>query len=277
MGMAGLTIFIDEGGDSGVRDGLRFHHSRHEWFSLGAYVVRTDTQDLTVEIRDEIMREAKVTQSPTLHYYKLKPDRRKQACTILGKKSARAFCLMSHKTNMRSYYNEVLGKFDAIKFYNWCSRLLLERIMEFAELDAKERGVEIEPAHFVFSENKGHDYDGLKAYYRLLNYQAENDIFKLRPKRWIPGFVTEERISVQPHDSLAGLQLADVVASAFLQGANSHANNHDPAPASELQKIVAKDAKGVRANCGLTLWPLPSQAEIPECARPIFETFGYKF
>src|SRR3546814_3829300 len=99
--MGGLTVFIDEGGDSGVRDGLRFHHTRHEWFSVGAYVVRSDTVDLTVQVRDELMAAANVTQTPDLHYYKLKPDRRQQVCSLLGGKPARAFCLLSHKTNVR--------------------------------------------------------------------------------------------------------------------------------------------------------------------------------
>ncbi|WP_447930713.1 DUF3800 domain-containing protein [Sphingopyxis fribergensis] len=273
----GLTIFIDEGGDAGVRDGLRFHHSRHEWFSLGAYVVRSDSVDLTVSVRDEIMREAKVNQSPTLHYYKLKPDRRQQVCSILGRKSARAFCLLSHKTNMRNHYSPALGKFDAIRFYNWCSRLLLERIMEFAANDAEKRGVCVEPAHFIFSENKGHDYEGMKAYYRTLDYQAENKTFHLQPKRWLPGFITDDRISVQPHDALAGLQLADVIASAFLQGANSNAANHDLGPALGLKNIMAKDRKGTIANSGVTLWPLASQGPIPESAQPLFEEYGYKF
>src|SRR3546814_7143569 len=65
-----------------------------------------------------------------------------------------AFCLLSHKTNVRNYYNAKLGKFDAQRFFNWCSRLLIERIMEFAENDAKHRGELVAPATFVFSENK---------------------------------------------------------------------------------------------------------------------------
>src|SRR3546814_4049462 len=142
--MGGLTVFIDEGGDSGVRDGLRFHHTRHEWFSVGAYVVRSDTVDLTVQVRDELMAAANVTQTPDLHYYKLKPDRRQQVCSLLGGKPARAFSLLSHKTHVRNYYNAKLGKLDAQRFFNWCSRHLIVRIMEFAENDEKQRG---EPVH----------------------------------------------------------------------------------------------------------------------------------
>lgn len=272
-----LTIFIDEGGDSGVRDGLRFQHSRHEWFSVGAYVVRTNSTDGTVALRDRIMGEARVTQTGSLHYYKLKPDRRLQVCTLLGAHSARAFCLLSHKANLRNYYNEKLGKFDAQKLFNWCSRLLIERIMEFAALDAKLTGQAIGPATFIFSENKGHDYDHMRSYFGTLEHQATQSQMILKPKRWVPNFLVPDRVLVKPHDDLAGLQLADVIASAFLQGANSNANNHDPAPAVALRRIMAKDGRGRIGNCGVTLWPLPTQGPIPETARPLFKAYGYKF
>jgi hypothetical protein len=275
---SGLTVFIDEGGDSGVRDGLRFHHSRHEWFSLGAYIVRNESVGNTVSVRDDLMRIGNVTQSPDLHYYKLKPDRRQQVCEHLGSKPARALCLLSHKTNMRNYYNERLGKFDAIRFYSWCIRLLLERVMEFAETDATENGVHsIGQANFVFSENKGHDYDEMISYFKRLNIQSENNSFFLRPKRWIADFISGENVVVQPHSAVAGLQLADVIASAFLQGANSIAPNHNPQPATSLKPIVARDRDGSRVNSGLTLWPLPSQSNIPTAARPLFEQYGFRF
>src|SRR3546814_13353325 len=99
----------------------------------------------------------------------------------------------------------------------------------------------------------------------------------LKPKRWISEFLSADRLLVQPHQALAGLQLADVVASAFLQGENSNADNHDTGPACSLRRIMGKDAKGRVAHCGLTLWPLPSQGTITEAARPMLETFGYGF
>ncbi|MCC6828286.1 MAG: hypothetical protein IT550_08670 [Novosphingobium sp.] len=87
---SGLTVYIDEGGDNGVKDGLHYHGTRYEWMTLGAYVVRSANSADPVVIRDEILREAKVRQAANLHYYKLKEDRRLQACEILGSKSARA-------------------------------------------------------------------------------------------------------------------------------------------------------------------------------------------
>jgi hypothetical protein len=89
-----LTIYIDEGGDHGVRDGLHYLETMHEWFSIGAFVVRTSLDQETSQIVDEIKDKCRVWQSPTLHYYKLKEDRRTQACSILAEKRARAFCVV---------------------------------------------------------------------------------------------------------------------------------------------------------------------------------------
>src|SRR3546814_15086081 len=99
----------------------------------------------------------------------------------------------------------------------------------------------------------------------------------LKPKRWISEFLSADRLLVQPHQALAGLQLADVVASAFLQGANSNADNHDTGPACSLRRLMGKDAKGRVANCGLTLWPWPSHAPTPDAARPPLEPLGSGF
>ena len=239
-----LTVYIDEGGDNGVKDGLRYHGSRHEWFTLGAYVVRTDRSTDLVSLRDELLRKANVRQADNLHYYKLKEDRRQQVCDILGTRSARAFCFASHKTNMREHINPRLGMIEAERFYRWCCRLLLERVMEFALADAKAKDHAISPLEIIFSENAGLNYDGMFGYFETVSQQAHLGQFKLKPKCWVPDMMDRAYWKAEPHAKLAGLQLADVIASAFLQGANNAAANHNTAPAKSLTAIVARDAGG---------------------------------
>lgn len=272
-----LTVYIDEGGDNGVKDGLRYHGTRHEWFTLGAYVVRTEQSHGLVSLRDELLREANVRQADNLHYYKLKEDRRQQVCDILGTRSARAFCFASHKTNMREHINPRLGMIEAEKFYRWCCRLLLERVMEFALLDAKIKGYTAAPLELIFSENAALNYEGLFGYFETVSQQARIGQFTLKPKCWAPDLMNRAHWKAKSHAKLAGLQLADIVASAFLQGANNAAANHNPAPAKSLSAIIAKDPQGSHRNAGVTLWPLKHQANIPPGARPLFEHFGYTF
>ena len=153
--------------------------------TLGAYVVRSANSADPVVIRDEILREAKVRQAANLHYYKLKEDRRLQACEILGSKSARAFCFASHKSNMREYVNPRLGRIKAEEYYRWCCRLLLERVHEFALLDSRSRRCDLTPLEIVFSENAGLDYDGMFSYFQTINQQAGLGQFEKKPKCWI--------------------------------------------------------------------------------------------
>lgn len=272
-----LTVYIDEGGDSGVKDGLRYHGTRHEWFTLGAYVVRTEQSAGLVALRDHLLREVNARQVDNLHYYKLKEDRRKQACDILSLHPARAFCFASHKTNMREHINPRLGMLEAEKFYRWCCRLLLERVMEFALNDARTKSYDVSPLEIIFSENNGLNYDAMFSYFEILTQQARLGQYTLKPKCWIPGLMDRKFWKYEPGGKLAGLQLADIVASSFLQGANNAAANHNPEPAKSLAPIIARDSRGSHRNAGVTLWPLEHQARIPTQARPLFEYYGYRF
>src|SRR3546814_19493036 len=110
----------------------------------------------------------------------------------------------------------------------------------------------------------------MRSYFENLNFQNRYSTMHLKPKRWISEFLSAARLLVQPHQALAGLQLSDVVARAFLHGANSTADNHDTEPACILRRIMGKDAKGSVANCGLTLWPFPYTSTHPQAARPLF-------
>src|SRR3546814_8155682 len=64
--------------------------------------------------------------------------------------------------------------------------------MEFAENDAKHRGELVAPATFVFSENKGHDYEHMRSYFENLNFQNRYSTMHLKPKRWISEFLRSE-------------------------------------------------------------------------------------
>lgn len=275
-----LTVYIDEGGDAGTRDSEKFYRSRYEWFAVAAYIVRTSDVGTLPAIRDGLREIAKVRQARDIHYHKLNPERRASVCAELARHRARAVCLLSHKSNMRHYYSPRLGRIDPQRFYSWCCRLLLERVMATAEALslANEEPVPIAPLRLVFSENRGHDYDDMFGYFiNKLNHQARTGSFKLKPKCWIPDIMQRDQWSVVPHDKLAGLQLADVVSSAFLAGANAASPHFDIEPARRLSPIIGRDLKGRRDDCGVTVWPLNHQAKMPEVSRPLFEQFGYSW
>ena len=272
-----LTVYIDEGGDPGIKDGLAYSETRYEWLSIGALVVRSKRDLETVSWVQHIREQCRSTQSLDLHYYKLREDRRIQACSILAKRPAKAFCVLSHKTNAREHISPKLGKLKAMQYYNWCTRLLLERVMFWATEFYSAEKSKPAPLKIIFSENLGHDYEGMFAYFEMLNMQARLGRFEKRPKAWVPEMMSKSYWDVKPHKKLAGLQLADLVASAFLQSANSNANNFCQDAAKALAPIMARGKHSGTPDIGVTAWPLKWQAPLPEAARPIFEHYGYVF
>lgn len=275
--MSRITVFVDEGGDSGLKDGLHHHGSKYEWLVLAAYIVRTGSIEKTFSTRDHILRECRMRQASSVHYHKMKEDRRKQACDILAGHSARAAVLCSHKSNMREYVNPKLGKMPASKFYNWCTKLLLERVIDFYQNDSKIKKYELEPIDIIFSRMKTHDYEGMFSYFETSNSQHRLGKRKLNPKAWSDAIMQRRNWLVGDHEDHAGLQLADLVASAFYQGVNSSAHNFTTKQAEALKPIMIQGKNGLRRDAGVTLFPLDHQAPIPDQSQSLFKFYDYVF
>jgi hypothetical protein len=274
------VVYIDEAGDPGIKTKVNTADQALEWFTLGAVVVdiRRDP-DVVDWLRD--MREAVRAQSllSPLHYRKLSQSNQRRVCRMLSTKPVRLFAVASHKTNMRGYQNRRMGKpLGKGEFYNWCIRLILERVSDWcARRSKKDHGV-VKPIKIIFSERGGHDYDHLFSYLEILNQQTAHGGLVLQARHIVPGTVLRDLCSVKPHHAVAGLQLADITASAFFQAANTGSTTHDLEPAESLKARVAREERRQdAADFGLTVWPRPTQAPIPKCDWPIFERYGYKF
>lgn len=274
--MSEVTVFIDEAGDPGVRDGLHHVGSRHEWLCVSAFVVRTENADCVVEWIKHCREKANSTQAGSLHFHRIHKSRRREVCLSLASRRCRTFTVASHKTNLREYVNPRIQKMiDGGKFYNWCLRLLLERVTAWIEALDKQEGRSTTPIKVVFAE-RGHNWEHFFSYVDLLRMQSENGTLFLKGPGLKPALLERDQWSVTKADKLAGLQCADIVASAFYQAANANSPSHDLEPAKALMPIVTK-RKGVAANVGVTVWPLADQAIIPEAHRPIFREYGYEF
>lgn len=77
------------------------------------------------------------------------------------------------------------------------------------------------------------------------------------------------------HDQNAGLQLADIVASAFYQSVETSTRRWETRHAKILAPIMAKE-RNVVADFGLALQPTnPNDLNISEDQKQIFKHFGY--
>lgn len=274
------VVYIDEAGDPGIKTKADTSDQALEWFTLSAVVVdvRRDP-DVVDWLRD--MREAVRAHSllAPLHYRKLSTSNQRRVCRMLATKPVRLFSVATHKTNMRGYQNERMGKpLGKGEFYNWCVRLILERVTGWCAARSKRDFNEVRPIKLIFSERGGHDYDHLFSYLQLLEQQALHGGLVLKARHIVPGTVRRDLCIVRRHNTMAGLQLADITASAIFQAANASSTTHDLEPAKALKARVAREGKRKDpADFGLTAWPRPSQAPFPLNDQPIFEEYGYRF
>jgi hypothetical protein len=235
-----FAIYIDEAGDPGIK---RYpgNDLRYEWFTLAAVVVRAEHEPSIVDWIREASAGAKGRQSAALHYRNLTAGAKLAVCQSIGQRPIRAFVLASHKSNMRRHINPRLSSEElASRFYNWCFRFLLERVTEWCATQSIADFGEKRPAHLIFSQRGGHSYSRLFWYlFTKLRWQEQaGTLFLGRPV--IRGMLEEQLTEVAPHDRWAGLQLADIVASAFFQGANSGLPSFDIEPAMRLRRIIAR-------------------------------------
>jgi len=272
------VVYIDEAGDPGIKQKpATALAGASEWFVVAAVVVSDvrdrDTVDWVRDMREAVRAQSRVP----LHYRKLSPPNQARVCRMLATKDVRIFAVASHKTNMRGHQNKRMGSaLGRGEFYNWCLRLLLERVTRWCANRSIKAGRKIEPARLVFSERGGHDYSHLKAYIDMLKMQANAGTTFLKAREIVPEVLDAQLCEVRSHSMLAGLQLADIAASAFLQGADSLSPAFTITPALELRKRVAKaPSQRAAADFGLLRVPFRHQAEIPIGDRPMFEQFGY--
>ena len=271
-----LAVFIDEAGDPGVRSGNKSAEDRHEWMCVSAVVLPVSSEPDTVQWVRDLRAVVKNSQGPCLHYARISRERRVELCEAFVKLPVRSFVVATHKSNMREYVNPRIGQMiEGGRFYNWCLRLLLERVTAWAEMWHRLRKVEPQPLQVCFAR-RGHNYPQFFDYIdKLRGQKAAGELFRPGPGLSEP-FLIRDHWSVEKAADIAGLQLADVVASAFYQAANCASPVWDTAPAEALAPVMSRRRR-CAANVGVTAWPLPDQAEIPEDSRGIFRHYGYKW
>jgi hypothetical protein len=106
-------------------------------------------------------------------------------------------------------------------FFNWCIRLLLERVTDWCERRALKYYNEPRHVKLIFSKRGGLAYSQTKAYLEYLKPEAVAGSTYLRNREIRPSVVDWRLVEAIPHRSSAGVQIADSVASAFYQAADA--------------------------------------------------------
>jgi hypothetical protein len=272
--------FIDEAGDPGLKTVRPIDQSGGtEWLCLGAVVVRASRGPDIVPWVRSILDEAGVRTRPDLHFRDLQDFRKPIVCTAVAKLPIRAFVLASNKKNMRQYRNARAERVRSQQwFYNYCLRLLLERVTHFCCHHSRKESGGGRVLKLIFSERGGHSYGQTVAYQELLKLQAKAGTLHLNKRRIMWEVLDWRLAEASSHRSSAGAQLADVVASSFYRAIDTlPPANWNTSFAKLLKPVMAKD-QGFYFDYGLSLQPTPpSRAKLTDQQKEIFEFYGYQF
>lgn len=277
----GYVAYIDEAGDpqlSKVRPIDEIGGT--EWLVLSAVVMRSKWEMELPQWLADIRVDLGLDRTGPIHFRNLSPTRRLAVATRLASLPVRAFSICSNKKNMRGYVNHRAEKIPSQEwFYNWCVRLLLERVTGFCEARKKiDFGGSPTKIKVEFSRRGGHRYSQTKAYALYLRHQEHAGSLYLTKRSIITDLLDTELMEHHPHWSRPGLQLADIVASAFYSAANTIGPGAwDIEPAKALTPILAKE-NGSAVDFGLALQPTPAwKAELSTDQQMIFAHNGYEF
>lgn len=274
----GYVAYIDEAGD----DGLRFvapldPKGASEWFVIGAFVVPISEDAFVRQWLQEALNILNVTQRKDIHFVKLSDYKKELLCSYLASLNFRWFVAISHKPNMRQYRNT---RAELVRsknyFYNWMARILLERVTAYCSMDAKtrHRGQETPKIRIEFSQRGGMFYNHTKDYFAKLWAQSQGKTLVLTRGDLSWDVVDVNLISYASHKIRAGLQLADVVTSAFYQGlTQAYGKKGKTDFVKILKPRVASGPKGV-FDFGVKLLPDHWQHTLRPDQCAIFELFG---
>ncbi|WP_040677576.1 DUF3800 domain-containing protein [Rhizobium mesoamericanum] len=276
-----FIAYIDESGDPSLKRVRPIDDTGGtEWFTIAAVLVRREFDAELPKWVAAINQAIGSTNSQIIHFTHLSPQHRLRAAELMAELPLRLFVVASNKKNMRRHRNERAEKANSKQwFYNWMARILVERITDFCLRYSHRKNLGRRHVKFVFSQTGGHSYSQTAAYHELLRYQSRGK--KIMLDRWAPKWEVMHWSLVEhyPHFKRAGLQLADVVASAFYHAVD----NLDTGPcnisyARALHPRVAFTSAGEWRDYGVVLQPTPDwSADITEDQKEIFRFYGYDF
>ena len=273
------VLFVDEAGDDGLKRVRPIDEiGGTEWLCISGLLIRADNEDHAVRWVREIRADISANQGPVLHFKKLSPTKKQRTCELLAQYPVVGFIVCSNKKNMRGWKNSKAASSNSKQwFYNYCVRLLMERVTAFCAKDSLSRYGTKKPLKVIFSERGGHYYGQTKAYWLHLKSQQAAGTTYLNKREIDFDLIRYRLVDYVPHTQLAGLQLADVLASSFYLACDVLDVKNDPFPAQLLQLRMARE-EGSARDFGVVLQPTPTRrAELLPEQQVIFKHSGYRF
>src|ERR1700733_16102485 len=118
----------------------------------------------------------------------------------------------------RNVHAERAGVNRTAWFYAWCSKVLMESVTDYCRRRSRKEHGKARVVRCELSQTGGVKINDIRAYYKYIKEQA---LFGLSFKKEFPldwDVVDHNEIFIHPNNARYGLQLADILASAFYSG-----------------------------------------------------------
>lgn len=241
---ASYRVYIDESGDEGFRF-LPDERGASRWFVLSAVVLRKSKDLSVVQLMREVRQQIGKDPKKALHFRTLKHEQRVPFVRAIGQTSLRTLSVLIHKPNI-----EEPERFqdEAFRLYRYATRLLLERVSWLCRdhHDGEGDG----SADLVFSNRSAMSYEELRDYLRRLRADGHPEDVRIE---W--DHIDPDRVVAVNHEQLAGLQVADAVASSAFYAVNRNQYGETEPRYLELLRRTLYRHKGTALGYGLKFWP----------------------
>lgn len=204
-----FIAYIDESGD----EGFTFHEDgtgSSRWFVLSAVVMRRSNELAAVAALKAARNRLVFEPKKAFHFSDMRHEPRLVLMDEIAKVPFRTVSVISYKPDIPDPENYQANKY---MLYRYLTRLLIERASWLCR-DCRKADGEDERVELIFSDRASMSYEAIKGYVGLLKQQADAG-------QWIsihwPSIDLDHLRAVQ-HAHLAGLQVADAVATSYMYG-----------------------------------------------------------
>ena len=244
---ASFIAYVDESGDEGFifnADGS----GSSRWLVLSAVLVRQSNDLQLVHCLKEVRAILNKAPKAPLHFVDLKHEQRVPYIRRVGELPIRTVTVLVYKPLIAEP-----EKFQNTKYllYRYTTRLLLERVSWLGR-DHRRTGEGDGIVEVIFSNRSNMSYEDIRVYLRLLRKQAEANPQQVQLD---PTVIDPERIRAVEHSKLAGLQVADAVASGFHFAVKvNRYGETETGYLAHLRKSIYRH-KGEANGYGIKVWP----------------------
>lgn len=256
MSAPSFRVYIDESGDEGFvfRDGGQ---GSSRWLVLSAVVTRREHDAVVVKLMDDVRELLGRPRRQQLHFVRLAHAQRIAYAREVGKARLRTVSVLIHKPSINDPETFQAQKHQ---LYRYACRLLLERVSWLCR-DHRINGQGNGLAEIIFSNRGQMSYDDLRGYLCRLSENPRVNI------EW--SVIDPATVRAVQHSQMAGLQVADAVASGAFAAVNPNQfGDIESRYLSELLPVAYRHERRL-LGYGLKFWPVDIdtlQKENPQLA-----------